>query len=85
MVMDVHLRDLRYFVATAEEFHFTPERRSWLRVSRPALTKQIRLLERQLEFALFTRDRRRSRWHRAARRCSSPPGRFAKSELAVTW
>jgi DNA-binding transcriptional LysR family regulator len=55
--MDVHLRDLRYFVTTAEYLHFTRAAEA-LFVSQPALSKQIRLLERQLRAPLFERDRR---------------------------
>jgi DNA-binding transcriptional LysR family regulator len=55
--MDVHLRDLRYFVVAAEHLHFTRAAQA-LYVSQPALSKQISALERQLRLTLFERDSR---------------------------
>ena len=64
--MDVHARDLRYFVAVATELHFTRAAEQ-LYVSQPALSKQIRMLERTLGTTLFERDTREVRLTPAGR------------------
>jgi DNA-binding transcriptional LysR family regulator len=53
----LELRQLRYFVALAEELHYgaAAER---LRISKATLSQQISVLERSLEVQLLKRDRR---------------------------
>ncbi|WP_280347119.1 LysR family transcriptional regulator [Nocardia neocaledoniensis] len=55
--MDVHGRDLRYFVAVADQLNFTAAAAS-LYISQPALSKQIRKLESQVGASLFVRAAR---------------------------
>jgi DNA-binding transcriptional LysR family regulator len=62
--MDVHLRDLRYFLAVARQLNFTRAAET-LYVSQPAMSKQIRALERQLRVTLFERGHSNVRLTRA--------------------
>ena len=56
-VMDVHVRDLRYFIAVAEELHFRKAAER-LFVSQPVLSRQIARLETMVQARLLERDHR---------------------------
>src|SRR5438093_11290987 len=52
--MAIELHQLRYFVAVAEERHFTKAARG-LRVAQPSVSRAIRVLEEELGTPLFHR------------------------------
>ena len=53
----MELRHLRYFIAVAEQLHFTQAAET-LGISPPTLTVQIQEIERTLDAQLFTRTKR---------------------------
>lgn len=80
--MDLDLRKLRYFVAVAERLHFGRAADD-LHIAQPALSRQIRALEHDLDVSLFTRDRHGVALTDAGRQLLTDTGPLLASAEAV--
>ncbi|HWO59558.1 MAG TPA: LysR family transcriptional regulator, partial [Umezawaea sp.] len=80
--MDLDLRKLRYFLAVAEGLHFGRAAEE-LHIAQPALSRQIRALEHDLDAQLFTRDRHGVELTEAGRQLLADTGPLLASANAV--
>ena len=80
--MDLDLRKLRYFVAVADKLHFG-RAADELHIAQPALSRQIRALEKDLGALLLTRDSHRVALTDAGRQLLTDAGPLLASAQAV--